>query len=44
VLVLTGYGTEAREAFKSLDFQPDHIGLDLLDAVRWILAQAGAER
>jgi D-glycero-D-manno-heptose 1,7-bisphosphate phosphatase len=44
VLVLTGYGPEEREALKSLDFQPDHIGVDLLDAVRWILAQAGAER
>ena len=40
VLVLTGYGEEAREAFRGLDFEPDHIGPNLLDAVRWILAQA----
>ena len=41
VLVLTGYGAEAREAFKHSDFQPDHIARDLLEAVRWILAQQG---
>lgn len=41
VLVLTGYGTEAREAFKSSDFQPDHIASDLFEAVQWILSQQG---
>ena len=40
VLVLTGYGEESREAFRGVDFEPDHIGPNLLDAVRWILAQA----
>jgi len=39
VLVLTGYGMEARKAFKHSDFQPDYIARDLLGAVRWILAQ-----
>jgi histidinol-phosphate phosphatase family protein len=41
VLVLTGYGTEAQEAFNRSDFQPDYIARDLLEAVRWIMAQQG---
>jgi D-glycero-D-manno-heptose 1,7-bisphosphate phosphatase len=41
VLVLTGYGTEAQEAFKHSDFQPDFTARDLLEAVRWVLAQEG---
>lgn len=39
ILVLTGYGREERQAFQGRDFQPDHIGQDLLAAVRWILAR-----
>jgi D-glycero-D-manno-heptose 1,7-bisphosphate phosphatase len=39
VLVLTGYGEQAREAFS--DFQPDHIATDLPDAVTWILVEEG---
>lgn len=39
VLVLTGYGTEAQEMFKRLDFQPNFTARDLLEAVRWILTQ-----
>jgi len=42
VLVLTGHGMGARQAFKGCNFQPDYIGKDLLDAVKWILAQQGA--
>jgi D-glycero-D-manno-heptose 1,7-bisphosphate phosphatase len=39
VLVLTGYGVEAREAFRHLDFQPHYVAADLREAVQWILAQ-----
>ena len=42
VLVLTGYGAEAREAYESSDTQPDHVSEDLLDAVKWILGQGDA--
>lgn len=41
VLVLTGYGAEAQESFKRSDFQPDFNARDLLQAVRWMLAQQG---
>jgi len=41
VLVLTGYGAEAQEAFKRSDFQPDFTARDLLEAARWILSQQG---
>ncbi|MCL5959592.1 MAG: HAD family hydrolase [Chloroflexi bacterium] len=44
VLVLTGYGLQEREALKGGKVQPDHISADLLDAVKWILAQQDAER
>jgi D-glycero-D-manno-heptose 1,7-bisphosphate phosphatase len=37
VLVLTGHGEKAREAFKDSDFQPDYVATDLSDAVEWIL-------
>ncbi len=43
VLVLTGYGVQAREAFKDYHFQPDHIVPGLLEAVLWILAQEGCQ-
>lgn len=43
VLVLTGYGAEAQEVFKRGDFQPDFTARDLLEAVRWILAQEGTD-
>jgi D-glycero-D-manno-heptose 1,7-bisphosphate phosphatase len=39
VLVLTGYGSEQRDAFDQCGFQPDHVSDDLLAAVGWILAQ-----
>ncbi len=39
VLVLTGYGRAERRAFQGRDFQPDHVGEDLLAVVRWILAR-----
>ena len=42
VLVLTGYGVRAREAFKEYAFQPEHVAQDLLAAVQWILAQENA--
>jgi D-glycero-D-manno-heptose 1,7-bisphosphate phosphatase len=41
VLVLTGYGAEAQGALEHSDFQPDFTARDLLEAVRWILAQEG---
>ncbi len=44
VLVLTGYGIETRETFKSLHFQPDYIAAGLVDAVKWILSQNPMER
>jgi histidinol-phosphate phosphatase family protein len=43
VLVLTGYGAEAQESFEHSDFQPDFTAQDLLQAVRWILAQGGTD-
>jgi D-glycero-D-manno-heptose 1,7-bisphosphate phosphatase len=43
VLVLTGYGAEARQAFREADFQPHYIARDLLDAVQWILSRAGGQ-
>ena len=39
ILVLTGYGEQAREEFISSNFQPNHTSTDLYDAVKWILAQ-----
>jgi D-glycero-D-manno-heptose 1,7-bisphosphate phosphatase len=42
VLVLTGYGELARENLNDCDFQPDYVSTDLLDAVRWVLAEGGA--
>jgi histidinol-phosphate phosphatase family protein len=39
VLVLTGYGEQAREIFNYYHFRPDYISTDLRDAVQWILAQ-----
>src|SRR5918999_1621312 len=41
VLVLTGYGEQARETSKNPSFQPDYISTDLYDAVKWILAEEG---
>jgi D-glycero-D-manno-heptose 1,7-bisphosphate phosphatase len=41
VLVLTGYGEQARETSKNPNFQPDYISTDLYDAVKWILAEEG---
>jgi histidinol-phosphate phosphatase family protein len=41
VLVLTGYGEQAREVFNNSIFQPDHISSNLYDAVKWILAREG---
>jgi hypothetical protein len=43
VLVLTGYGVEARKAFKRCTFQPEHTAEDLLEAVQWILTYAGSQ-
>jgi D-glycero-D-manno-heptose 1,7-bisphosphate phosphatase len=43
VLVLTGYGVEAREAFREHAFQPEYIAENLLQAVQWILTQAGSK-
>jgi D-glycero-D-manno-heptose 1,7-bisphosphate phosphatase len=39
VLVLTGYGEQARGMSKNCNFQPHHISADLYDAVKWILAE-----
>jgi D-glycero-D-manno-heptose 1,7-bisphosphate phosphatase len=39
VLVLTGYGEQARETFRDSLFQPDYISSNLCDAVKWILAE-----
>lgn len=41
VLVLTGYGEQARETSNNTSFQPDYISTDLYDAVKWILAEEG---
>jgi len=46
VLVLTGYGEQARESFNkaTLDmtsFQPDHVSKDLRGVVEWVLEQSG---
>jgi D-glycero-D-manno-heptose 1,7-bisphosphate phosphatase len=43
VLVLTGYGEQAREAFNNLIFQPDYISSNLYAAAKWILAEEGAK-
>jgi D-glycero-D-manno-heptose 1,7-bisphosphate phosphatase len=43
VLVLTGYGEQAREAFNNSIFQPDYISSNLYDAAKWILAEEGAK-
>ena len=42
VLVLTGYGIEAREHFKNSHCQPDFTAQNLLEAVKWILTQCGS--
>jgi len=39
VLVLTGYGQQVRQESEGLDWQPDHVARNLLQAVQWILAQ-----
>ncbi|MGQ9493195.1 MAG: D-glycero-beta-D-manno-heptose 1,7-bisphosphate 7-phosphatase [Anaerolineae bacterium] len=39
VLVLTGYGSEHQRAFAHLNFKPDYVAPDLLEAVQWILIQ-----
>jgi hypothetical protein len=39
VWVLTGCGQQACEEFKSLEWQPDRVAANLLQAVKWILAQ-----
>jgi len=41
VLVLTGYGREAREHFQYCNFKPDEIEHDLLSAVKWIFTLWG---
>jgi D-glycero-D-manno-heptose 1,7-bisphosphate phosphatase len=41
VLVLTGYGEQARETSKNSNCQPDYISRDLYDAVKWILVEEG---
>ncbi len=43
VLVLTGYGEQARETLNNSIFQPDYISPDLSDAVKWILAEGSAK-
>lgn len=43
ILVLTGYGREGWRAVQEGDFQPDHVGQDLLAAVYWILARKSAQ-
>jgi D-glycero-D-manno-heptose 1,7-bisphosphate phosphatase len=43
VLVLTGYGEQAREAFNNYIFQPDYISSNLYAAAKWILAEEGAK-
>ncbi len=42
VLVLTGYGEQARETLHDAGFEPDHISAHLHDAVKWILREEGA--
>jgi D-glycero-D-manno-heptose 1,7-bisphosphate phosphatase len=40
VLVLTGYGKQARESLNKCNFQPGHyIATDLRDAIKWILTE-----
>ncbi len=39
ILVLTGYGREEWRAVQQGDFNPNHVGADLLAAVRWILGR-----
>ncbi len=38
VLVRTGYGAETEVSLDAAEFMPDYIAQDVLDAVRWILA------
>jgi D-glycero-D-manno-heptose 1,7-bisphosphate phosphatase len=44
VLVLTGYGEQAREDLVYSIFQPDYISSNLCDAVKWILVEEGVKR
>lgn len=39
VLVRTGYGLESEEMLAHLEFRPDYIANDVLDASQWILRQ-----
>lgn len=39
VLVLTGYGREELDSHSGV--QPDHVAVNLLEAVRWIINEAG---
>jgi D-glycero-D-manno-heptose 1,7-bisphosphate phosphatase len=41
VLVLTGYGEQARETSENSNCQPNYISRDLYDAVKWILVEGG---
>jgi D-glycero-D-manno-heptose 1,7-bisphosphate phosphatase len=41
VLVLTGYGEQARKTFDGAGFEPDYISAHLYDAVKWILKEEG---
>ncbi|MBI3016372.1 MAG: HAD family hydrolase [Candidatus Tectomicrobia bacterium] len=41
ILVLTGHGAEEKEVLQSLDVRPDHVAVDLREAVGWILQQCG---
>jgi D-glycero-D-manno-heptose 1,7-bisphosphate phosphatase len=43
LLVLTGYGEQARETSKNTVFKPDYISTDLYDAAKWILAEEGVK-
>ena len=43
VLVLTGYGPKTREGLTAAPRRPDHIALDLEDAVDWVLQRLGLQ-
>ena len=39
VLVLTGYGEQARETLNKCNFRPGYVATDLCDAVKWMLTE-----
>jgi D-glycero-D-manno-heptose 1,7-bisphosphate phosphatase len=43
VLVLTGYGEQARETLNKCNFRPGYVAINLCDAVKWILTEADAK-